>query len=327
MMTAVRMGPETVVACGRNRGAPRNVAHARAGKLRKINGMNKNTASGAGPVSVVRPAIGALPIVIDSPHSGTAYPPDFGHAVAFELLRGGEDLFVERLYEHAPRVGATLIAANFPRTYIDPNRLLADIDPELLDAPWPGALAAGPKTKLGIGLVWRKLGEVPIYRRKLSVAEVQARIERCYWPYHAALDDAIADAYRCFGAVWHLNVHSMPDDSYRRLGLPDKPLADFVLGDLDGRTAGEPLMALIEGVLLEQGYSVARNDPFKGVEIIARNGRPAEKRHSLQIEIKRSCYADVERHQPNAGFERVQRALEAMLAALAAHVRGACARA
>ena len=97
-------------------------------------------------------------------------------------------------------------------------------------------------------------------------------------------------------------------------------------GDLDGRTAGEPLMALIEGVLREHGYSVARNDPFKGVEIIARNGRPAEKRHSLQIEAKRSCYADVKRHEPNAGFARVQRALDAMMAALAVHVRARCGR-
>ena len=217
------------------------------------------------------------------------------------------------------------MAANFPRAYIDPNRLLADIDEALLDAPWPGEVATGPKTKLGIGLIWRLLGQVPIYQRKLSVAEVQQRIERCYRPYHAALDQAIAEAYAGFGAVWHLNVHSMPDDSYERLGLPVKPLADFVLGDLDGRTAGEPLMALIEGVLREQGYSVARNDPFKGVEIIARNGRPAERRHSLQIEVKRSCYADVERHVPNAGFARVQAALDAMLAALAAHVRTACA--
>jgi N-formylglutamate deformylase len=94
-----------------------------------------------------------------------------------------------------------------------------------------------------------------------------------------------------------------------------------VLGDLDGRTAGEPLMALIEGVLRDHGCSVARNDPFKGVEIIARNGRPAERRHSLQIEVKRSCYADVERHVPSDGFGRVRRALDAMMSALADHVR------
>ncbi len=287
--------------------------------------MSQNTANPVLPVSVQRPAQGALPIVIDSPHSGTAYPPDFGYSAPFELLRRGEDLYVDRLYAHAPGFGATLVAANFPRAYIDPNRLLADIDTALLDGPWPGEVATGAKTRLGIGLIWRLLGDVTIYQRKLSVAEVQARIESCYRPYHAALDEAIEGAYARFGAVWHLNVHSMPDDSYERLGLPVKPLADFVLGDLDGRTAGEPLMALIENVLRGQGYSVARNDPFKGVEIIARNGRPAEKRHSLQIEIKRSCYADVERHQPNAGFERMQQALDAMLAALAMHVRDACA--
>jgi len=286
--------------------------------------MNQNPTNSTPPVSVLRPVQDALPIVVDSPHSGTWYPPDFGHAAPFELLRRGEDLYVDRLYAHAPQHGATFIAANFPRAYIDPNRLLADIDEALFDAPWPGQVQAGPKTRLGIGLIWRMLGEVPVYRRKLSVAEVQQRIERCYLPYHAALDAAIEGAYRQFGAVWHLNVHSMPDDSYERLKLPVKPLADFVLGDLDGRTAGEPLMALIEGVLRDHGYSVARNDPFKGVEIIARNGRPAERRHSLQIEVKRSCYADVERHEPNAGFARVQAALDDMMDALAAHVRGVC---
>jgi N-formylglutamate deformylase len=289
--------------------------------------MSQNTAHSAdlaAAVSVFRPAQDALPIVLDSPHSGTAYPADFRASAPFELLRRGEDLYVDRLYQHAPDFGATLVAANFPRAYIDPNRQLVDIDEALFDARWPGEVTAGPKTALGIGLVWRLLGDVPIYSRKLSVDEVRSRIERCYRPYHAALDEAIAGAYRQFGAVWHLNVHSMPDDSYARLKLPPRPLADFVLGDLDGRTAGPEVTALIEGVLREHGYSVARNDPFKGVEIIARNGRPAERRHSLQIEVKRSCYADVERHAPNDGFARVQRALDAMLQALAAHAKREC---
>jgi len=274
-------------------------------------------------VSVARPAGDALPIVIDSPHSGRHYPADFGYAAPFELLRRGEDLFVDQLYANAPRLGATFIAASFPRTYIDPNRVLEDLDGALFDAPWPGVVAAGPKTQLGVGLIWRKLGHVPVYSRKLSVAEVQARIAACYKPYHAALDAAIADNYQRHGAVWHLNVHSMPDDSYIRLGMPDKPLADFVLGDLDGSTAGREVMGLIEHSLRGSGYSVARNDPFKGVQIIASNGRPAEGRHSLQIEIKRSCYADVQRHEPNEHFQRAQQAVDAMMSALATHVRAA----
>jgi N-formylglutamate amidohydrolase len=114
------------------------------------------------PVVVRRATAPALPIVIDSPHSGTQYPPDFGYSAPFELLRRGEDLYVDRLYESAPDHGATFIAAQFPRAYIDPNRLLADIDEALLEAPWPGEVATGPKTKLGIGLIWRMLGEVPV---------------------------------------------------------------------------------------------------------------------------------------------------------------------
>jgi len=277
----------------------------------------------SGPVEVHTAPAGALPIVLDSPHSGSVYPDDFGHAAPFEVLRRGEDLFVNRLYGHAPQFGATLVAANFPRAYIDPNRRLEDLDTDMLDGPWPQPVQPGPKTALGVGLIWRRCGEVPVYDRKLSVAEVQSRIERCFKPYHVALDAALDAAYAKHGAVWHLNVHSMPDDAYRRLGLPEKPLADVVLGDLDGRTAGAEVMALIEAALRDRGYSVARNDPFKGVDIIARHGRPAERRHSLQIEIKRSCYADVGKHQPNDQFQRMQDALDAMLRALAAHVRAA----
>lgn len=109
--------------------------------------MSLPTPNSTPPVSLTRPAQSPLPIVIDSPHSGTAYPEDFRYSAPFELLRRGEDLYVERLYAQAPRFGATFIAANFPRAYIDPNRLLADIDPELLDAPWPGEVATGPKTQ------------------------------------------------------------------------------------------------------------------------------------------------------------------------------------
>ena len=285
--------------------------------------MQKHSPAQASAAVSVHNAQGqALPIVIDSPHSGSVYPADFGCSAPFELLRRGEDLFVDRLYEHAPRLGATFIAANFPRAYIDPNRTLADIDIEMLHAPWPDPVTAGPKTRLGVGLIWRALDDVPMYSRKLSVAEVRSRIASCFVPYHAALDAAIEAAFARHGAVWHLNVHSMPDDSYRRLRLPEKPLADFVLGDLDGQTAGAEVTALIESSLREQGYSVARNDPFKGVDIIARHGRPGQRRHSLQIEIKRSCYADVRQHAPNDGFLRMQRALDTMLAALADHVRG-----
>ena len=60
----------------------------------------------------------------------------------------------------------------------------------------------------------------PIYDRKLTLAEVRHRIQAYYEPYHAALSRAIGDTVRRFGAVWHLNLHSMPNDAYERLGGP-----------------------------------------------------------------------------------------------------------
>ena len=79
-----------------------------------------------------------LPLVCDSPHSGTRYPEDFGHALPMARLRGGEDTHVDALWSHAIEVGATLIAARFPRTYIDPNRSLDDLDVTMLADGWPG---------------------------------------------------------------------------------------------------------------------------------------------------------------------------------------------
>lgn len=268
------------------------------------------------PVSIVRPTGSARPIVVDSPHSGTDYPEDFGAAIDGDALRGGEDTWVHELWGAAPAHGATLVAAEFPRAYIDPNRSLVDIDAELLDAPWPGPVTPSRKTELGIGLVWRLMDGRPIYARRLGVAEVQARIARCWRPYHAALEQALAAAGA--GPRWHLNVHSMPDESYRRLGLPEKPLADVVLGNLDGSTCDEATMALVEATYRAHGYSVSRNDPFKGVEIIRASGQPARGWHSLQIEVKRSCYMDGRRRK-NDGFDRLQQACTAVMQALAAH--------
>ena len=74
-------------------------------------------------------------------------------------------------------------------------------------------------------------------RRAGLVAEVLNRIKAYYQPYHSALERAISERYEQFGALWHLNLHSMPGDAYERLGLrSDRPLADFVIGDRDGTT-------------------------------------------------------------------------------------------
>jgi N-formylglutamate deformylase len=153
------------------------------------------------------------------------------------------------------------------------------------------------------------------------VAEVQDRIARCWRPYRDTLRDELDELHRRFGALWHLDVHAMTDDSYQLMGLPDQPLADFVLGDLDGTTADAAMLDTLEGAMRSHGFSVARNDPFKGGDIIRCSGRPAERRRAVMIEVKMSRYMDTAGYRLHDGFAPVQAALDAMLRALADHVR------
>jgi N-formylglutamate amidohydrolase len=264
-----------------------------------------------------------VPVVFDSPHSGVQYPADFDTIVPHLTLRRAEDTHVEALYGAAPDHGAMLIAANFPRSYIDANRSLLDIDAALLDAPWPGPINASRKTEKGIGLVWRLLdtGE-PIYSRKLSVAEVQARIAQFYAPYHKAVRDAINAAHKHYGAVWHINCHSMPaTSSVISEEGPGVARADFVLGDRDGSTCSPAFTQFVATTLRGMGYDVRINDPYKGVELVRAYSDPAEHKHSLQIEVNRKLYMDENSRERNAGFDKLQGDISNLIKAIAAYSR------
>jgi N-formylglutamate deformylase len=261
------------------------------------------------PFHIAKPTGRAVPLVLDSPHSGTRYPDDFRPAVGHELLRQAEDSFVDELYASGPALGATLISARFPRSYIDPNRSFLDIDASLLDAPWPGPAIASRKTELGIGLIWRILDSgQPIYDRKLSVAEVRQRIVAYHQPYQRAVKDALDAAHGHFGAVWHLNLHSMPavSGNISEEG-PGKPRADFVLGDRDGSTCEAEFTEAVAGALRAMGYEVKINDPYKGVELVRAFSDPKGQRHSLQIEVNRRLYMDEGTRAKSPGFDALRR--------------------
>jgi N-formylglutamate amidohydrolase len=274
------------------------------------------------PAFLIREPSGhRVPLVIDSPHSGTEYPEDFRAALPLERLREAEDSYVDELYASAPAAGATLIAARFPRVYIDPNRSLLDVDASLLDAAWPGPAIPSRKTQLGIGLIWRVLDSGdPIYARKLSVEEVKRRIVTYHQPYQRAVRDALDAAHEHFGAVWHLNVHSMPATSSKISEEgPGKSRADFVLGDRDGTTCENAFTTLVAGELRSMGYDVRINDPYKGVELVRAFSDPKEGRHSLQVEVNRRLYMDERTRRKSAGFDKLRQDLDRLVIAVAAY--------
>ncbi len=265
------------------------------------------------------PTAPEVPLVFDSPHSGTEYPEDFRFACPLAVLRTNEDTHVDDLYGAAPEHGASLIGALFPRSYIDVNRSPTDIDEALLDAPWPGELDPGEKTRLGMWLV-RRLAkpDLPVYDRKLTVAEMQQRIATYYEPYHAMLRSALDRLHRKFGAVWLVNCHSMPARGSRMSSDgPDAVRADFVLGDRDGTTCAPELTDFVARLLRGRGYSVKINDPYKGVEIVRRHGRPGEGRHALQIEVNRALYMDEKTLARSERYAALKADLTHLIAALA----------
>jgi len=58
------------------------------------------------------------------------------------ILRRSEDAYVDALFADAPRCGAPLICATFPRVFGDPNRGPDELDPDMFSAPPPGGSIA-----------------------------------------------------------------------------------------------------------------------------------------------------------------------------------------
>jgi N-formylglutamate deformylase len=270
------------------------------------------------PIRIHGPREPGLPLVLDSPHSGFEMPADFGSCRTSAELRDGEDCFIDELWLPASARAVPLLAANFPRTYLDPNRHAGDIDPELLAEPWPDEHVPSGKARIGKALLWRTLDDGrPIYARKLAVAEVQRRIALYHRPYHEALVRLLDAAHAQFGVVLHINCHSMnPVSGLMGEGGAGIPRADIVLGDRDGSSCAPRFTHFVRDFFAACGYEVKVNDPFKGVELVRAYSNPAAGRHSLQIEINKRLYMDSASLQKTPGFQVLQAQLVQLVDAL-----------
>lgn len=278
-----------------------------------------------GIVSVYRPVGDPVPVVFDVPHSGTAFPDDFGCVGPVPDMRAGVDHYVDELFAAAPWHGATLVAAEFPRIYVDPNRSLSDIDVEMIDGAWPHPIAPTKKVATGRGLIWKtRRGGHAIYDRKLPVDEVLGRVDGYWRPYQETLDAAVeAAAAGAGGRLWHVNCHSMGPEWFDRHTGSATPIGwDFILGTRDGTTCAPEFRDLVAGTLDGMGYRVAIDHRFKGVELVRRIGVPARGRHSIQIEINHGLYVDPRNRERTDGFGVLQRDLGRLAETICAFARG-----
>jgi len=275
------------------------------------------------PFEKTGPSTGStvLPLLYDSPHSGRVYPDDFGTHLSMEKLQWAEDAFVDQIFAGAPDVGATLITANFPRLYIDPNRSLTDVDPSTLDGEWPEPLEPSDKARRGKGLVWETLhGTEPVYNRKLRVEEVQHRIDTYWQPYHDAVSGTLDDLHSAFGYVYHIDCHSMRAMGNSNDSDGPAPRPEFVVSDREGTSCDPEFTDLIYTQLKHLGFKPTINDPFKGAELTDAYSNPADNRHSLQIEINRCLYLKDEGYQKRDDFGEFCDAMQSFNRAVASFV-------
>ena len=227
------------------------------------------------PLDLRRPAAQLLPLVVASPHSGSDYPAEFVAASRLDplSLRRSEDAFVDEIFADAPRLGAPMLAARFPRAYLDVNREAWELDPAMFADTLPNFVnIRSPRVRMGLGTIARVVasGE-EIYSTKLFFAEAQERIEALYRPYHAALSRLVEDTASDFGFCLVVDCHSMPSSANGNAGREG---ADIVLGDCHGAACAPRIVETARRYLARRGYSVALNAPYAGGFTTGHYGRP-----------------------------------------------------
>ena len=279
--------------------------------------------NGRVPPVVMLPARGSkIPLVFDSPHSGSHYPESFKTLVSLDRMRRAEDAFVDELFAAAPDHGAPLIAATFPRLFVDPNRAPEDFEPSEVQGAFAVPLQPSKKAAVGKGIVWTRLhGLASLYEAPLTATEVMRRIDAYWRPYHVAVASALDEAFDEFGCVYHVNCHSMrargnPMDED---GESDRP--DFVISDGDGGTSDPHFTKFVSDHLRDEGFTAPCNDPYKGADLVRRYSDPARGRHSIQIEINRKLYMNEERVEKAATFPAVKDVLTDLIRTIADYVR------
>jgi N-formylglutamate deformylase len=267
----------------------------------------------ADPFRIHRPFRQTVPFVLASPHSGRDYPESF---VAMSRLgrvslRRSEDAFVDELFGGSVALGAPMIAARFPRAFLDANRAPSEIDSAMFDGRLPVAVdVPSPRVTACLGVIPRIVRDgAEIYRSKLSPREAEQRLTRLYRPYHAALAQLIAETLEIFGVAVVIDCHSMPSAA---------AIPDIVLGDRYGMAAAPLVTHAAEIAFENQGFSHARNAPYAGGYTTLLHGRRDSDVHALQVEINRGLYLDEDRIEHGPRYREVRDRLTAAIAQLLA---------
>ncbi|TRZ43755.1 N-formylglutamate amidohydrolase [Robertkochia solimangrovi] len=245
--------------------------------------------------TITEPTTTPVPIIISSPHSGTAFPEDIRAQYKKEAVDNPDDTdwFIDRLYDFAPSMGIKMISANYSRWVIDLNR-----DPESKPLYNDGRVitALTPETDFNGNSIY--VGSTP------DSEEVSRRIKTYYQPYHAKIAGMLAEYQAKFGRVLLFDAHSI-----RKVvpGIRSEAFPDLILGDNDETSCSKELIDIAYNALSTADYELMHNHPFKGGYITRSFGDPTQNIHALQLEMAKTNYMnddETEYHEERAAAIR-----------------------
>jgi formiminoglutamase len=214
---------------------------------------------------------GQAPLIVSFPHTGTTIPQEFeSRLVAPWLARKDTDWWIDRLYDFAGSLNATVIHTAISRTVIDVNR-----DPSGASL-YPGQATTGlcPTTTFD--------GE-PLYRgQEPDEREIADRRKAYFDPYHAALAGEIARLRGLHDRIVLYDCHSIRSAIPR---LFEGVLPHMNVGTNGGASCDPALSGAIASLAAASAFSHVVNGRFKGGWITRRYGRPGEGVHAVQMEL------------------------------------------
>jgi len=222
---------------------------------------------------------------VSVPHYGTQPLPHIGRDDYSEpwfetFAYGFADTFAADLYADLYEHGATVLATPFSRMFVDVNRRRDDFEHA------DGAV----RSRRGV-VRTHTTRDVPIFRRPLGLADLEARLRTLYDPYYATLEHLLAERREAYGAVVLLDGHT---GSPRRMNDHQ-----VIIGTRHQATCARELAATVTETFRRHGFEVHENvSGYTGGNIVATYGDPERRRiHALQLEINASLLMTTDRDE------------------------------
>jgi N-formylglutamate deformylase len=223
---------------------------------------------------------GRVPLLISMPHNGQLIPTDIAATMhSYASTVPDTDWFLDRLYDFADSLGASVINPAHSRYVIDLNR-----------PPDGTVLYAGANnTEL---CPTSGFDERPLYLpgKAPTESEITRRIELYWRPYHNALNAELQRLKAQHGYALLFDAHSIKSQVPRFF---EGRLPDINFGTAEGKSASSVLEQAIMAVPTG-AYTRVLNGRFKGGYITRHYGQPAEQIHALQLELSQITYMDEE---------------------------------